>query len=662
MKLNFTLLLIFLSITILFSKEFEITSKIKENPAHLGLQMLDDKVKYDNNGELCALLIVRCGVKDINFSNTASKVAQIDKQGEYYITMKKGARYIVLKKDGFGSFKEQFGIVLKSGSVYEMSVDEKFKQATQIPVMITCNQNGAEVFVDGKLKGKIANKMLTTNIDNGFHKIKIKKDGFAPQEINKNISADNNSFDFKLIPAMPAAVTINTKPEGAIVYIDNIKFGTTPKSSFFDAGTYPIRIEKENYETINEQITISEPETKKNYNLADIRATLTIKTHKNATVSFDGNSYKGGVNNQKISPQVLEITVTMPKAETIKRVITLKPKTNETIEIYPEVQTGTIQVMTIPTTAKIELKGDGGEHYTATGRKTFIDVPVGTYELIVKADGHKTHKESFKVNSDKTTRKQVMLEEGSNIKDYTSKTGIEMIAVEGGTFQMGSINGDNDEKPVHSVTVDDFYIGKYEVTQKEWKEIMGNNPSNWKGDNLPVESVSWYDAVAFCNKLSEKEGLTPCYTGSGKNIKCNFSANGYRLPTEAEWEYVARGGVKTQNSASQQYAGSNNIDEVAWYNSNSGRKTHAVGGKKNNELGIYDMSGNVWEWCWDRYDSSYYKNSPTRNPKGASSGSFRVNRGGCWDYSAKFCRVANRSSSSPGNSSSILGFRLARTP
>ena len=537
MRFVVSLLLIF-SFTLLFAAEFEITSKITENPAHLGLQMLDDKVKYDNDGKLCALLIVRCGVKDINFYNTASKVAQIDKQGEYWITMKKGARYIVLKKDGFGSFKEQFGIVLKSGSVYEMSADEKFKQATQIPVMITCNQNGAEVFVDGVSKGKTQNKMLTENIELGKHKIKVAKDGFATQEIIQNVSEQNNSFNFKLVPAMPAALTINTIPEGATVYIDNIKFGVTPKSSFFDAGIYPIKIEKENYETINEQITITEPETKQTYTLTDIQARLTIKTNKNAIVKFNGKDYKGGfdemvmlpqtinfkieqefcetinqtytlkksekkvfelypedisarltiktypnatvtfngqsfngsLTDYKIAPQVLEISVSMPKAETLNRVITLKQEAKETIEIFPEVQTGTIQIMTIPTDAKIELKGDGGEHYTAIGRKTFLDVPVGTYELIVEADDYKTHKESFRVNADNTTRKQVMLEEGSDVPDS-------FVFVQGGTFQMGSNNGDDDEKPVHRVTVSDFYIGKYEVTQKEWKDVMGNNPS-----------------------------------------------------------------------------------------------------------------------------------------------------------------------------------------
>jgi len=240
MKLHITLLLIFLSITTLFSKEFEITKEIKENPGHLGLQMLDKNVKYDNNDKLCALLIVRCGVKDINFYNTASKVAQIDKQGEYYITMKRGARYIVLKKEGFGSFKVQFGLVMKGGSVYEMSADEKFKQVSQIPVVITCNQNGAEVFVDGVSKGKTQNKMLTTNINIGSCKIKIKKDGFGSQEIEQNISEENNSFNFSLQEIEPVMLTIKSNPTGASVSIDGVSQGVTNSQPFLFPGTYKL--------------------------------------------------------------------------------------------------------------------------------------------------------------------------------------------------------------------------------------------------------------------------------------------------------------------------------------------------------------------------------------------------------------------------------------
>ncbi|NLO44846.1 MAG: formylglycine-generating enzyme family protein [Candidatus Cloacimonetes bacterium] len=232
-----------------------------------------------------------------------------------------------------------------------------------------------------------------------------------------------------------------------------------------------------------------------------------------------------------------------------------------------------------------------------------------------------------------------------------------MIFVEGGRFMMGS-NGEHDwENSVHEVTLSSFWISKYEVTQKEWQEVMGTNPSHFKGNNLPVEYVSWYDVIEYCNKLSIKEGLTPCYSGSGDSISCNWNANGFRLPTEAEWEYAARGGNK---SRAYNYSGSNTLGDVAWYDDNSGGKIHPVGMKSPNELGLYDMSGNVFEWCWDWYDSSYYNKSPKRDPRGAASGNRKVLRGGSWCNFGNYCRVALRYDGTPSNGRSIIGFRVSR--
>ncbi len=233
-----------------------------------------------------------------------------------------------------------------------------------------------------------------------------------------------------------------------------------------------------------------------------------------------------------------------------------------------------------------------------------------------------------------------------------------LIYVQGGTFQMGSNDGSPDEKPIHSVTVSDFYIGQYEITQKEWKALMGSNPSNWKGDKLPVEHVGWRLAAEFCNKKSENEGLQKCYSGSGRNITCNFNANGYRLPTEAEWEYAARGGNKSKG---YKYSGSNNIGHVAWYKSNSNHKPHPVGGKQPNELGIYDMSGNVLEYCNDYYGSDYYSKSTDKNPRGSSSRSFHSVRGGSWYCDANRCRVAYREDGNGWSKNTTRGFRLVRS-
>jgi formylglycine-generating enzyme required for sulfatase activity len=177
-------------------------------------------------------------------------------------------------------------------------------------------------------------------------------------------------------------------------------------------------------------------------------------------------------------------------------------------------------------------------------------------------------------------------------------------------------------------------IGKHEVTQGQWKMVMGSNPSNFKscGDNCPVERVSWDDAQQFINKLNSMTGKR------------------YRLPTEAEWEYACRAG------GAEEYCGSNKIDAVAWYEGNSGRETHPVGQKQANAWGIHDMSGNVWEWCQDWYGSSYP--SGTKNPTGASSGSGRVDRGGSWDGGAGGVRSANRGGLGPGLRDRYLGFRL----
>jgi formylglycine-generating enzyme required for sulfatase activity len=226
-------------------------------------------------------------------------------------------------------------------------------------------------------------------------------------------------------------------------------------------------------------------------------------------------------------------------------------------------------------------------------------------------------------------------------KPKATAPNIEMVHVEGGTFQMGSNDYDN-EKPIHSVTLGNFSIGKYEVTQAQWRAVMGNNPSNNKNcDNCPVEQVSWEDVQQFLSKLNSM---------SGKR---------YRLPTEAEWEYAARGG---SSSKGYKYSGSDDVNAVAWYNGNSGSKTHSVGGKSANELGIYDMSGNVWEWCSDWYDDKYYSSSPSSNPTGAVTGTFRVLRGGSWRSNAVRCRVADRGEDAPSDRYDNYGFRLVSFP
>ena len=269
----------------------------------------------------------------------------------------------------------------------------------------------------------------------------------------------------------------------------------------------------------------------------------------------------------------------------------------------------------------------------------------------------------------------------------------EMIFIPGGTFTMGDTRQvvdedyNENELPTHRVTLNPFYIGKYEVTQAEFSKYMQPiNPWISKfglGKNYPAYNVSWYEALKYCNLRSSAEGLTPCYTIRGFTNPnnwgevpndyehparpiwdaaiCNFSANGYRLPTEAEWEYAARGAT---NDPDYLYSGSEDISAVAWYHVEGDPivgSSHPVGKKAPNGIGTHDMSGNVNEWCWDAYGRNYYEDSPQNNPTGPEFINSRVSRGGNWLSEAVVCRVANRSFDNPNSGYFNHGFRLCRS-
>jgi formylglycine-generating enzyme required for sulfatase activity len=279
-------------------------------------------------------------------------------------------------------------------------------------------------------------------------------------------------------------------------------------------------------------------------------------------------------------------------------------------------------------------------------RRQAIEKDIGAYEKIVSTPYGKDLKEmawkklvaSYPEAAGLTTGNVDVLRM-LLFKTWVEPTsGMEFVWVEGGCFQMGDTfgDGDNDEKPVHEVCVDSFVMSRYEVTQGQWQKIMGNNPSRFtKGSNYPVERVSWDDTQDFIRKLN---------THSGKS---------FRLPTEGEWEYAARSGGKKEK-----YGGGSDVDRLAWYKGNSGGTTHPVGTKEPNGLGLYDMSGNVWEWCSDWYGKNYYQQSPRNNPQGPSVGPFRVIRDGCWNGGPWLCRSANRDRFRPGYRLDNLGFRL----
>ena len=246
----------------------------------------------------------------------------------------------------------------------------------------------------------------------------------------------------------------------------------------------------------------------------------------------------------------------------------------------------------------------------------------------------------------------------------------EFVLIQGGNFDMGSPTSENrreKDEVLHHVTLSSFYMGSREVTQKEYRELMGNNPSQFQGDELPVENVSWYDAITYCNARSVAENLTPAYvisgSGDARTVTWNREANGYRLPTEAEWEYACRAGTTTPFSTGENAT----VEQANYYGTYpydgfpSGQyrnRTMPAGSFAPNAWGLYDMHGNVWEWCWDWYGA--YGNESAVNPAGADSGTFRVNRGGGWTDFGRHLRSAYRAAYPPENRTFNLGFRLAR--
>ena len=316
---------------------------------------------------------------------------------------------------------------------------------------------------------------------------------------------------------------------------------------------------------------------------------------------------------------------------------------------------GNLNVNYQPTNAEVWIDG----RKAGTSPDVFRNIIVGSHSVELRASGYTSKQERISIEEGKTAiltgalerQQQTAVAASSSPSSFSSSAAIEtitvngvsfnMVRVDGGTFTMGATKEQgsdayDDEKPAHKVTLSTYSIGETEVTQALWQAVMGSNPSNWKGDNLPVETVSWDDCQTFIQKLNQLTGRR------------------FRLPTEAEWEYAARGGNKSRG---YKYSGSNSIGDVAWYTSNASSQTHSVKTKQANELGLYDMSGNVYEWCQDWYGS--YSSGSQTNPTGPSSDSRRVNRGGSWSGSAGGCRVSYRYGHSPGNTNFFLGLRLA---
>ena len=532
--------------------------------------------RKDLNNLNCALVKVGIALDGVKFDGSIMG-EPVQKLGEYWVYMPKGVSMLQVLHKNYTPLMVNFydyGVgKVESGMTYILTLSKPSGSTEPADAggnfyALTVNPKNAVVTIDGNQQTVSTDGEYSAMLPYGSHTYKVEAGGYISKSGTFTISSsDMTPINVSLVSAM-ATVSVTCPTPVVSLYVDKKSVGTIPWTGSLKEGMHLVEAKKEGYRSQQRTINLSQQ-------------------------------------------QKLDVAF------------------NELAAIQ-----GNLSVNYKPFGADVYIDGNK----VGQSPRVFNGILVGNHKVEIKKDGYGTDSKTVSILEGQTASLSGVLKTNasSSVASGTSLAGntisipvkdgisIDMVRVEAGTFTMGATaemeDPEDDEKPTHRVTLsNDYYIGKYEVTQGLWQAVMGNNPSNFKGDNLPVEQVSWYECQDFLSKLNRLTGKK------------------FRLPTEAEWEYAARGGNKSRG---YQYSGSNNLSDVAWYRVNSGDKTHAVGTKQANELGIYDMSGNVWEWCQDWYGN--YSSSSQTNPTGATSGSDRVVRGGSWDYYAWLCRSSYR--------------------
>ena len=599
----------------------------------------------DANNRLVGALIIETDISGLNFEADAVRLDQ--KPGQYILFVSPGQKKVrVLSSNHvpLDIILSEYGIRIKSGEAWKIKITGD-KKLTEIPVNFLIIPEDAVLEIAGKKQNA---PYRAIPLKEGNLSVKVSKAGFKTQTRTIEVSAKKNLFEFTLEEIIQElqSVTIRSEPKGADFFVDGINKGQTDKGVFLYPNSYDVKWSLSGY--VDVQQTIEVKENGKNE--------FSVKLEKNTgklSWSVNPSNAKLLINKEdftnasqaELAPGRYLIELSAEGYDSQSETIELKRGENLRKTWSLEQQTGGLQFMIDPVDAKVSLKRGSQTVETWTGLKILKNLAVGTYQITAEMNGFETKTQTVTITKDKTQAVELKLEKSKAIsatgKTYTNSIGMEFVLIPSGTFKMGSSNGESDEKPIHSVTISEaFYMGKYEVTQKEWKAVMGDNPSSFKGDKLPVEQVSWNDIQEFIKKLNQKEGGTK-----------------YRLPTEAEWEYAARAGSNSKWSFGDNES---QLGDYAWYGSNSNSQTHPVGQKKPNKYGLYDVHGNVWEWVQDWYDSNYYSSSPKTDSKGPSSGSGRVSRGGSWGTYAEYARSALRDYGSPEYRDYNIGFRLVR--
>ena len=617
----------------------------------------------DQNGNVCALIKVETTQKGFTFDvGVLGVMSVVEQPAEIWVYVPFGIRKITIQHPQLGMLRDyQIPCAIEKGRTYimkltagnvrtivEHAVTRQFLYVELDPADAILEINGKIKPTDGGVYqelmpfGKYTYKAYCQNYHDLTGIVEI-SDPANTYNLNLKLRA---AFGHLSVPA-----TSQSDLAGASVYVDDKYVGQAPISNIqLSSGSHSIRIIKEMYEAYNATFTISDEENKRiTPTLVPDFAEVTLKTGPGADIYINGElkgraSWKGRLASGSYmfeSRQQGHVPYQMPFDITNLdngKTITIETPT----PIY-----GSLVISTTPAKAKISINGE----YIGESPKFISNQIIGKYTVTAEKEGYEKQTRTVEVTEasevdlsfelKKITVSQPMSNTANTMasQPYVLKVkNVEypMVFVEGGTFKMGSYESDADaDERIHTVTLTDYCIGKYEVTQELWEAVTGKNPSYDKGPRKPVENVSWNDIQEFIQRLNELTGKK------------------FRLPSEAQWEFAARGGKKSKG---YKYSGENTLRMVAWYSENSLNKSHDVGTKLPNELGICDMSGNVCELCSDYYGEYVYTGKP--DPEGPSSGSYRVCRGGSWFHSAVTCRVSDRNNRTPGFKGNNLGFRL----
>lgn len=677
---------------------------------------MDARINYpekDPSGRTCAIIkVVNPNTGFVFDTGTVAVVKTKQGTGETWVYVQPGVKKFIVNHPTLGVMRDYyFPMAIEEATVYELRlatgtvhtyVEQK---STTAFLVVNSTPEGSDVYINGEWAG-------TTPFSKKYNQgeslqYRVSRHLYHDETGVVAIDKTKCEVNATLRPAY-GSIKVTSQPSGASVWLDGEgqSRGKTPLTlTEVASGERNVRVQMPRYGQKAMNVTVADGATANVHaELSPSFATVTVTSLPGATIKADGAVKGTGTASWEQDAGPCDIEASLKGHRSQSRQIEVAAGVPQTLTIEPVPMYGTLVVESEPIGADIYIDGikcgvapdviehvlatehavrlakDGCADFTASvsiaegqektirgslptgetvtitagvlGADVYIDgklagksplTTIATYGshtvFAMNAAGKRTEEKTFAVVSGSPL--MVFLTFDGPVEYTVNGVTFRMMPVKGGTFTMGATGklaqeAWDDEKPAHQVTLSDYMIGETEVTQKLWQAVMGDNPSNWKGQYLPVESVSWNDCKAFIKKLNQLTGLN------------------FRLPTESEWEYAAKGGNKAHGFL---YSGSDNIGEVAWYKDNSQDRTHPVATKVPNELGIYDMTGNVWEWCED-WKGDYPSQSQT-NPKGPVSGSNRVFRGGSWDSTPRFCRVSFRNCSGPDDGGGSLGLRLA---